>query len=665
MVTRGRPWTIRSVVSFGAAALLPLVVLLAAASTVGAAPTPTPAPDETDGSGDEIQIVGIERSEDVVILDVAVPPAIGRLAPVADNFGVTDGGQLVELDVEQLEKVGDSVLVLDTSGSMQGSALAAAKAAAISFVEALPNEARVGLIGFDDSVVTYQTPTLERAGLLADIEGLTATGRETVLWDALLVAADLAAASGVDHSSIVVLSDGDDTASIAGPTDAVSRLNSASLALYAVAIESPDTDLVGLEETVARVGGHFVPTSDIGELDSVYTDIAGRLANRYRLQFTPAQSGTRTVVVSVAAGSSVATAQVVLGAGPTGGPDGGATAEPGTAGGGGQAGRDSNEQSVLGTVAPPTVGRLSGPALLGIGLGSMFAAFAIVGLIFVPPATQVRLDTAAGVDRIGGITTRLGEAADELIARHDRGSRIDAHLEAADVNLRPGEVILAWLLSTAAFALAFGALFGVVGAVLGAAAGVAGGVLALRIRASRRRARFADQLTETLAIIAGSLRSGQSLHASIELVAAEAPSPTAEEFHRIAFEVRVGRDLTESIRHAARRTASQDLDWVANAVDINRELGGDLSEIMDNLAATIRERRAVSRQIDALSAEGRATGWVLLVMPVLLFAFNWWRTPDNIATFVTEPLGRLLLLVAVTGMTVGHLWIRHLVKLKY
>lgn len=675
-MTRCGRLPIRSIASMGATALLSLGLLLAADSTVGAESTPTSTEAEVgaDGDGadvgtdgaDQIQIVGVEETQEEVILELAVPPAIGRLAPVDGNFGVTDGGQRVGFDVSPVETVGDTVLVLDTSGSMQGSALAAAKAAASSFVGALPDEARVGLIGFDDTVFTYRAPTLERAGLRADIDGLTATGQETVLWDALLVASDMAAESGADHSSIVVLSDGDDTASIAGPADAVRRLNGSSIALYAVAIESPDTDLVGLEETVARVGGHFVPTSDIDELDSLYTDIAGRLANRYRLRFTPARQGTRTVVVSVAAGGSVATARVVIGQGP--GDQHAGADTPGTGTTDGEESPpvlDGEQQPVLGSAATPAAGRISGPMMLVVGLGAMFAAFAIAGLIFVPPATQVRLDTAAGVDRIGGITTRLGEAADDLIARHDRGSLIDAHLEAADLNLRPGELLLAWSLATAAFGLVFGALLGIGGAFFGVAGSLAGGFLALRVRAGRRRGRFADQLTETLGIIAGSLRSGQSLHASIELVAAEAPSPTAEEFHRIAFEVRVGRDLTESIRDAARRTASQDLDWVANAVDINRELGGDLSEIMDNLAATIRERRAVARQIDALSAEGRATAWVLLVMPVLLFVFNWWRTPDSIATFVADPLGRLLLVVAVSGMTVGHFWIRHLVKLKF
>jgi tight adherence protein B len=474
-----------------------------------------------------------------------------------------------------------------------------------------------------------------------------------------MVAADLTAGSETGNSSIVVLSDGDDTASAAGPADVALELNAGSTALYAVAIESPDTDLVALEDTVDLVGGHFLATTDIGQLESLYTDIAGRLANRYRLRFAPAQQGERTVVVSVAAGSSVTTARVTVGRGV------GKPPQPGAIDGEPPPVINVDDQPVLGAVVVPAVGRFAGPTMLGVGLGSTFAALAIVGLILVRPTGQVRLDTAVGVDRLGGISTRLGEAADDLISRHDRGSRIDARLEAADVNLRPGEFVLAWLLATVAVSLTSLVLFGLSAGLLVAAASVAAGFLFLRVRANRRRSRFADQLTDTLGIIAGSLRSGQSLPMSIELVAGEAPSPTAEEFHRIAFEVRVGRDMTESIRDAARRTASPDLEWVAQAVDINRELGGDLSEVMDNVAATIRERRTVARQIDALSAEGRATAWLLLAMPIILFLFSWWRTPDSVATFVTEPIGRLLLIVAVLGMTVGHFWIRHLVRLKF
>ncbi|MGI9597938.1 MAG: VWA domain-containing protein [Acidimicrobiales bacterium] len=646
-------------------------------------PDPDPGPDAdpdagADGDPDleadadlagRIQILGVEESEDEVILEVAVPPAIGQLAPIDANFGVTDGGRLVGVAVAPIATAPDTVIVLDTSGSMRGSALAAAKAAAGAFIQALPDDARVGLISFGETVVVHSDPTLDRDALLADVDQLVAGGEETVLWDALSVAAEMvgrsaAGGSPIGGSSAVVLSDGDDTASTTGPADVVRSFEAGSTPLYAVAIESPDTDLMALEQTVAEVGGQFLATTDLGRLDSLYTDIAGRLANRYRLRFPPAQDGERTVVVSVAAGGSVATASTTIGRDPdravdpvAPGPDVRPEPPPRLL--------NVDDQPALGAIPNPGPGPLAGATMLWVGLGSMFGAFVIAGLLAALPAAQVRLDAAAGADRVRGINARLGQAADQLISRHDQGSRIDARLEAADINLRPGEFVLAWVLATVVIGLAVSALVGLAPGILVVVGSVIGGFAFLGVRANRRRSRFADQLTETLAIMASSLRAGQSLPRSIELVAVEAPSPTAEQFHRISFEIRVGRDLTESIRGAANRMASQDLEWLAQAVDIHRELGGDLSEIMDNVASTIRERRTVARQIEALSAEGRATAWILLGMPVAMFLFAWWRTPDNIATMMSEPLGRLLLIVAASGMVIGHFWIRHLVKLKF
>ena len=617
---------------------------------------------------ERIQILDVEESASEIVLEVAVPPSIGRLAPVEANFAVTDGGQLVGLAVEPIEAPADTVIALDASGSMRGSALEAAKTAAAAFLDTLPAQARVGLLSFGDTVVTHRAPTLDRAALLADLARLEAGGDQTVLWDALVAAADLAG-SADGRSAVVVLSDGDDTASAADPQEAVRRLGAGAVSLYAVAIESPDTDLAALEEAAQLAGGQFLATSDLDRLGTLYTDIAGRLANRYRLRFAPAGSGQRTVVVSVAAaGDRVATARITVGRGGAG--PGTTLADPtpagdpaGAAGGGDPS--DPVDEVVLGPVTAPAPGLLAAPELRWVGLGSLFTALALVGAIVTRPSGRVRLNAAAGADRLGGMNARLGQAADRFISRHDRGGRIDSRLEAAEVNLRPGEFAVAWLVPTALAALVAWLLAGPALAPVVVAVSVVAVVVLLRVRASRLRGRFADQLTETLSIMAGSLRAGQSLPRAIELVVTEAPSPTAEQFHRIAFEVRVGRDLTESIEDAATRMASPDLLWLAKAVDINRELGGDLSEIMDNVAATIRERRTVARRIDALSAEGRATAWLLLSMPVALFLFSWWRTPDNIQLLLTEPIGRVLLGAAVTGMVLGHLWIRHLVKPRY
>lgn len=654
-----------------AAAVLAAGTMLLSAG-VGAQQLP-PAPGASDTSsgsadqdsadqdpGSQIQILGVEEGDDAITLDVAVPAAFGPLAPVDSNFGVTDGGQRVDLAVAPLGAAADTMLALDTSGSMRGPALEAAKAAARTFVRTVSPDTRVGLETFGERVTILQEPTLDRDSLLAALDGITTAEGDTALWDALVTAADLVG-SGTGRASVVVLSDGDNTAGTASQPEAIEHLRSRSTILYAVAVESPDADLGALRATVDQVGGQYLPTADIGEIESLYTEIAGRLANRYQLRFAPAQQGTRTAVVSVAAGGKVATARTTLhGAGTTG------TPAPGPG-----AGAAPAAPSTAAPAAPPPVRSTparwpwSGSLLFWVGNGSVFGALTLLGLLVARSSPQVQLVTVTSADRVAGLHAQLGQAIDRLVSRHDSQRRLDARLDAAGLDLRPGELVLIWIVASLATIVAAAALAGPALSVVLVPLPTLAVLVVLRYRAGRRRSRFADQLTATLAIMANSLRAGQSLRQAVELVAAEAPSPTAEQFHRIHFEMRVGRDLTESMREVARRMDNPDMEWLAQAVDIHRELGGDLTEILQNLAATLRERRSVARQVDALSAEGRATGWVLLAMPIVLFLFSWWRTPNSIDRMLSEPLGRILLVIAVAGMTAGHLWIRRLVNVKY
>lgn len=638
------------VLAAAAVVALAVPIFAGAAGAQQAPPGPDPALDS------QIQILGVEEGDDLITLDVALPSAFGRLVPGLRDFAVTDGAQLVDLAVAPLSTAADTMLALDTSGSMQGAALDAAKAAARTFVQTVSADTRVGLITFGESVTVRREPTLDRASLLAGLDAIDTAHGETSLWDALVTAADLVGAED-GASSVVVLSDGGDTVSTASQAQAIEHLTARSAILYAVAVESPEADLAALQTTVDQVGGQVLRTTSVAELESLYTEIAGRLAHRYQLSYAPPQHGTRTVVVSVAAGGSVATATITLhGPGPADTPAG---AAPAPAPGGPVAAAAPRPVSI------PAGGLLDGPLLLWIGSLSVFGSLALLGLLAVRSSPQVQLATVSSADRVAGINAQLGEAVDRLVSRHDRQRRLDARLDAAGIDLRPGELVLFWLGATVLVAAAVTVVAGPGPGVLIVPIPALALLLVLNVRARRRRNRFTDQLTSTLAIMGNSLRAGQSLRQAIELVAAEAPSPSAELFHRIHFEVRVGRDLTESMRDVARRMDSADMEWLAQAVDIHRELGGDLTEILQNLATTLRERRSVARQVDALSAEGRATGWVLLAMPIVLFLFSWWRTPDNIGRMLSAPMGRILLVLAVSGMVAGHLWIRRLVNVKY
>jgi len=149
------------------------------------------------------------------------------------------------------------------------------------------------------------------------------------------------------------------------------------------------------------------------------------------------------------------------------------------------------------------------------------------------------------------------------------------------------------------------ALSGVVFALVLGVLVALGAKLVLGFLGQRRRRRFADQLGETLQMLSGALRAGHGVAQAVDTIAREAESPTAEEFRRLTVETRLGRDFTEALAAMGDRVGGDDFEWVVQAVDIHREVGGDLAEIFDALAETIRARTRVRRQVAALSAEGK------------------------------------------------------------
>ncbi len=606
-------------------------------------------------SDDEIQVLAVVEDEDgQVTLEIAIPPSIGEVDPVAANFALTENGEVLGFRVTPLLSQIDVVVVLDTSGSMRGEALEAARSAASSFIQQLPPETRVGVVSFGATAQVDSQVGLDRDAALAAVGSLSASG-ETAMWDGLTVAGDLIADLGSERSYVVVLSDGEDTVSSATQTDAADRLVDAGAGLYAIAIESPDTNLESLGTTVDQVGGQFLSAESIQELDALYVDIAARLASRYELVFETETQNRRSVVVSVAADGAVATARTTIA-----GPEAPVVVQDAPA-------RVLNieQKAQLGLVAPVSPGLLGRSSMLWLGVAAMFVSFAVLGGLLIVPSRQVRLATVNGEARATDLNTRMTDATDRLISNRDEDGRLDASLDAAGLTLRPGEFVLISLAIISISAMVFSVLGGPLLGVLGAAFAMVMIFGYVSRRASRRRNRFADQLTDTLGIMTGALRAGRGLPQAIELVSEEAASPSAEQFRRIVFETRVGRDLTASMISAADRMKSKDLEWVARAVDINRELGGDLTEVLDNVADTIRDRRRVARQVQALSAEGRASGWVLLALPFLMFFFLVWRTPESASKLTNTTPGQTMLALGLFSMFLGYLWIRKLVDLKY
>lgn len=180
----------------------------------------------------------------------------------------------------------------------------------------------------------------------------------------------------------------------------------------------------------------------------------------------------------------------------------------------------------------------------------------------------------------------------------------------------------------------------------------------------QRRVRFDEQLPDALSMVARSLRAGHSLSGAIELISQEMPEPTGGLF-KIAYEQQqLGMRMTDSLRSLLKKIESIDLHFFVTIVRINNETGGNLAEILDKLADTVRSRLQIRRQVKVYSAQGRMSGYVLTIMPVAtFFGFNV-LNPGYMSVFYTERLCQLILCAAVMAQIVGFLVIRKIIDIR-
>jgi len=310
-------------------------------------------------------------------------------------------------------------------------------------------------------------------------------------------------------------------------------------------------------------------------------------------------------------------------------------------------------------------------AMVG-GLAACYAALAAGATALLGGrGNRVAADRRTAADQpitkgqLGGPSQRLVGALKTALTRSNLNEKLAEALTSAGKRIAPADFVILLLAATLVAAAAGLVLSGW---LIALALTVAVPLLAkvgLGFLAGRRRTAFSDQLDNTLQLLAGSLRAGHSLLRAVDAVSREAEPPTTEEFSRILNETRVGRELGESLDATAARMASDDFGWVAQAIAIHREVGGDLSEVLDTVAHTIRERNQIRRQVKALSAEGRLSGIVLMLLPVGVSGFLMVTNPGYLGRLTESALGWVLIAIAIVLMTVGGLWLRKVVSFKF
>lgn len=258
---------------------------------------------------------------------------------------------------------------------------------------------------------------------------------------------------------------------------------------------------------------------------------------------------------------------------------------------------------------------------------------------------------------------RFSQAAEEQVAQRGLTSGVNAALEQANIPLSPGEAI------TAAFGIAiiaglFGWLYsGAIGGLIFFAIVIALVFGLINWAGSREKRRFENQLPDTLTLLSTSLRAGYSLLQAVEAVAAEAPDPTAREFGRAIAEARLGRSVTEALDGITERTQSKDFEWAVMAIEIQREVGGNLAEVLQTVADTMLQRNRLRGEIRALTAEGRISAFVLGALPFVMGLFLWSTNRDYIQPLFEETFGLIALGVGGVLMAAGIVWLRKIINI--
>lgn len=189
--------------------------------------------------------------------------------------------------------------------------------------------------------------------------------------------------------------------------------------------------------------------------------------------------------------------------------------------------------------------------------------------------------------------------------------------------------------------------------------------LVLSIRRDKRRGKFEAQLTSTIQMLIGGLRVGHSVMRTIEAAAQEADLPTSEELARIVNETKIGKDARQAIEDAAERMDSEDFRWIGQAIQINREVGGDLAEVLEQVAGTIRERSEIKGHVRSLSAEGKMSAYILMALPIAVAMFLGAINPGYLNVFVQKPIGFAMMGVSLLMFIIGGFWMSRIVKIKF
>jgi tight adherence protein B len=542
------------------------------------------------------------------------------------------------------------VLAIDHSRSMAGKPLAEAVAAAKAFVDSKPGADQIAVSAFaTESVMLtgFSTGTTDADAAFRSIAVDRSAG--TKMYDDLVLGIGSLQHQSSPGKVVIVVTDGNETASSASLDDVISAAHKAHVLVYVIGIESRLFTPDKLEKLAADTGGRYYAAASPGFLHAIYTRIADELARTWQVEYlTSARPGDKIVVTASVAGQGRTSSSAVI------------------------AGAD--------TVAP-SKGSLPKSAFSGAGTFVLAAIVALLVLLAIrflfrkskteemrrriqPHIAQEKEKVKRKRER-PGLVRGLFASTEHVLGKSKQWSSLARLLERGDVPLKTVEfayVILVCGLAVGFLASVLG-LSGIflVGAFLLGASLPIGFVYR---KARKRLAAFDEQLPDLLMAVAASLKAGHSFKQGIQTLVEEAQDPAKKEFQRVLAEASLGRPIDAAMADMAERIGSKNFAFIVTAVAIQNQVGGSLAGLFDMVADTVRQRQQFSRKIKALTAMGRASAYVLIALPIFLAMMLTAINHKYMAPLFFTSAGHMLMIVGGVSMVIGSLILRKIVSFK-
>jgi tight adherence protein B len=549
-----------------------------------------------------------------------------------------------------LEPVGSSnvrfgtILAIDASNSMAGKPYGAALEAARVFIEhRTPNE-QIGVLTFNGQVNLLQPLTTSGAALKTSLGRAPALAYGTHIYDALNRSLRALEEAHIAAASIVLLSDGADVGSQARLGAILGRAQRDHVRIFTVGLRSKAFDAEPLRTLADGTGARYAEAASAPTLAQIYGELSGRLANEYFLQYrSSVKPGTHVIVNIKLAGFGTSAASYTA---PT------------------PSGLKPFHRSLLSRFF------LSGASVLLVGL----LAALLVGWVFYRVLTRPR---GGVVSRIGafvnvnaGVPSEDEPATSRREGRRRRNTgvvqrllaRLESEFEIGEIAISPTAFVVGTAIATVLAAFILSAVAGPL-ALLALLVPIFARTWVLR-EVKRIRDDFADQLPETLQLLASALRSGHSLIGALSLVVEQAPEPIRREFAQVLTDDQLGLPLDQALRNVAERMKSRDMRQVGLIGELQRTAGGNAAEVLDTVVATVRERAEVRRLARTLTAQGRMARWILSGMPVVLGLLMFAAAPKLMKPMLESGGGQVALVLAALLAVGGSLWIKKIVEIE-